>query len=125
MNRETTRKLSELSARDPFYLGWWLAQYSKLMSVDAAAVAADLGGLPETMPEISLCRSPNPESPRFRRDVEAIADRFRVRADALANLIRTVQVASDNRDSFLLAARDRVPPAVADRPTEYGKDAGP
>ena len=103
MNRETTIKLSELSSRDPFYLGWWLAQYSELMSIDAPGVANILGGLPETMPEISLCRSPNPESPRFRRDVEAIADRFQVRADALANIIRTVQVAPNSGDSFLLA----------------------
>lgn len=126
MNSEMTRKLASLCAADPFYLGWWLAQYSELMSIDAPGVASGLGGLPEVIPEMSLCRSPNPESSRFRRDVEAIADRFQVRAEALANIIRTVQVASERDDAFLLAARDRESPAVADVPAEHGStDANP
>ena len=126
MNSEMTQKMASLCSEDPFYLGWWLARYSELMSVDAPDVASGLGGLPEVIPEMSLCRSPNPESPRFRRDVEAIADRFQVRAETLANIIRTVQVASERDDAFLLAARDRESPAVADVPAEYGfEDANP
>ena len=119
MNSEMTRKLALLCAEDPFYLGWWLAQYSELMSIDAPGVASGLGGLPEVIPEMSLCRSPNPESSRFRQDVEAIADRFQVRADALANIIRTIQVASERDDAFLLAARYRESPAIADGSTDY------
>lgn len=126
MNSEISRNLASLCAKDPFYLGWWFAQYSELMSIDAPSVASGLGGLPEVIPEMSLCRSLNPESSRFRRDVEAISDRFQVRPDALANIIRTVQVASERDDAFLLAARDRESPAVADEPAEYGSnDANP
>ncbi len=122
MNSEMTRKLALLCVKDPFYLGWWLDQYSELMSTDAPGIASGLGGLPEVVPEMSLCRSPNPESSRFRQDVEAIADRFQVRAEALANIIRTVQVASERDYALLLAARDRESPAVADGSAEYGSD---
>ena len=126
MNSEMTRKLASLCSEDPFYLGWWLAQYSELMSIDASGVASGLGGLPEVITEMSLCRSPNPESSRFRQDVEAIADRFQVRAEVLANIIRTVQIASERDDAFLIAARDRESPAVADGSAEYlPEDANP
>ena len=105
MTGETTRKLSQLASRDPFYMGWYFTMYAEMMSVDIADVAGELGCLPEMMNTMSLCRAPRAEPPHFREDIESVADRFLVRADRLANLVRQVQVASDQ--GMLLAARDR------------------
>lgn len=105
MTGETIQKLSALASRDPFYLGWYLARYSEMVSTDTADVARELGCLPEVMKTMSLCRAPRAEPPHFREDIEAVANRFRVRADRLANLVRHVQVSAE--ESILLAARDR------------------
>ena len=107
MTGETTPKLSQLASIDPFYLGWYLASYAEMMSVDIVDVADELGCLPEMINVMSLCRAPRAEPPHFREDIEAVANRFQVRADRLANLVRQVQVASDQ--GILLAARDREP----------------
>ena len=122
MNIEMTRKLALLCSEDPFYLGWYLARYPEIRSMDTTDVASELGCLPEVLNQMSLSRSPRLDPPHFQRDVETIADRFQARADALANIIRTVQVASVYDDTLLLAARDRQPPAVADRAGEYDPD---
>lgn len=107
MTGETARKLSLLASRDTFYLGWYFASYAEMMSVDIASVAGELGCLPEVMNKMSLCRAPRAEPPHFREDIEAVANRFQVRADRLANLVRQVKVTSDQ--GVLLAARDRDP----------------
>ena len=114
MNGETTRKLSLLASRDPFYLGWYFAIYAEMMSVDIANVASELGCLPEVMNTMSLCRAPRTDPPYFREDIEAVANGFQVRADRLANLVRQVQVTSDQ--GMLLAARDRDPSSSEDAP---------
>lgn len=122
MNIEMTRKLALLSSKDPFYMGWYLARYPEIRSMDSTDVASELGCLPEVLNQMSLSRSPRLDPPHFQRDVEAIADRFQARADALANIIRTVQVASEYDDTLLIAARDRQPSAVADGSVEYDPD---
>lgn len=122
MNIEMTRKLALLCSKDPFYLGWYLARYPEIRSMDTTDVARELGCLPEVLNQMSLSRSPRLHPPHFQRDIEAIADRFQARADALANIIRTVQVASECDDTLLLAARDRQSSAVADRAVEYDPD---
>ena len=113
MTGETTRKLSLIASRDPFYLGWYLARYSEMMSVDIADVARELGCLPEVMNTMSLCRAPRTEAPHFQKDVEAVANRFHVRAERLANIVRHVQVSTE--EASLLAARDRVVENDSDR----------
>ena len=70
MTGETTRKLSQLASRDPFYLGWFFARYAEIMSVDIANVAGELGRLQEMMGTMSLCRAPRAEPPHFREDIE-------------------------------------------------------
>ena len=107
MTSKATEKISSLASRDPFYLGWYLARYSEMVAADTAAVAHELGCLPEVMSAMSLCRAPRAEPPHFREDIEAVANRFQVRADRLANIVRHVQVSSEQ--STLLAARDRDP----------------
>lgn len=122
MNIEMTRKLALLCSKDPFYMGWYLARYPEIRSMDTTDVARELGCLPEVIAEMSLSQSPRLDPPHFQRDVETIADRFQARADALANIIRTVQVASECDDTLLFAARDRQPSAVADTAVEYDSD---
>ena len=104
MNGNVTRKMASLASRDPFYLGWHLVSYSEMTGMSMAEVGMELGCLPETVDSISLCRAPRAE-PHFREDVETVADRFQVRADKLAHILRYVQVSSDA--DVLLAARDR------------------
>ena len=104
MNGNVTRKMASLASRDPFYLGWHLVSYAEMTDMSMTKVGMELGGLPDTVDSISLCRAPRAE-PHFREDVEAVADRFQVRADKLARILRYVQVSSDS--DVLLAARDR------------------
>ena len=107
MTGETGRRLTGLASGDPFYLGWYLARYAEMTSADTSDVAGELGCLPEVMNAMSLCRAPRTGPPHFREDIEAVATRFQVRADRLANLVRQVQFVSDQ--GMLLAARDRDP----------------
>ena len=104
MTGDMTRKMVSLASRDSFYLGWHLASYAEITDMSMEEVGMELGCLPETVDSISLCRAPRSE-PQFREDVEAVADRFQVRADKLAHILRYVQVSSDA--DVLLAARDR------------------
>ena len=108
MNSAMTQRLAMLCSRDPFYLGWHLSRYAEI-SGGVARVAAELGCLPEVINEMSLSKSPRPDPPRFRHDVEAIAQRFQVRADALANIVRTANIATASEPPAILAARDRGP----------------
>ena len=76
MTSEMTRKLSLLASQDPFFLSWYFARYSEMMSADIVDVASEIGCLPEVMNTMSLCRAPRTEPPNFQQDVEAIANRF-------------------------------------------------
>ena len=104
MTSEMTRKLSLLASQDPFFLSWYFARYSEMMSADIVDVASEIGCLPEVMNTMSLCRAPRTEPPNFQQDVEAIANRFQLPPERLANLVRQVQTVSGR--AMLLAARD-------------------
>ena len=105
MTGDMTRKMVSLASRDSFYLGWHLVRYAEMTDMSMAEVGRELGCLPETVDSISLCRAPRAAPPHFREDIEAVADRFQVRADSLARIVRHVQVSSGA--GILLAARDR------------------
>ena len=104
MTGETMRKFSSMASRDSFYLGWHLARYTEMKDMSMEELGIVLGCPPETVNSIALCRSPRPESPHFRTDIERVAGRFQVKADRLMGIVRYVQVASE--ESTLLAARD-------------------
>ncbi len=104
MNPDMRLKISRLASKDPFYLGWHFARYLELKGANAVDLSNELGCLPDTINSMSLCRSPR-KPPRFREDIERVADRFQVKADKLMDVVRLSQVASD--EQALLAARYR------------------
>ena len=79
-------------------------------------LAQFLGCSPMVLPKLSLCRQPNPESPRFRSDAERIAAAFDIQSIRLVQLIREVdsikaltqtkQLNQETREGLLAVARD-------------------
>ena len=104
---------------DPFFLAAVLDAYARSEGLDEVGLAALLACPVATLAPLGLCRRPRPEPPLFRRDVERIAARFGVRADALAEVVRRADAlaalrriaAGDAADAdergLLMAARDR------------------
>jgi hypothetical protein len=123
----------ERAAEDPFFLGAALAEYRAGEGLDAAGLAARLGGTLEALPRLALCRRPDPADPGFAGAVRRIASWAGVDADALANVVRYAESVAALRRiparrghaGSLLAARDRdeaaPAPAGAEPPV---RDAG-
>jgi hypothetical protein len=105
-------------ARNPLFLAAPLARYAARYSLDDAALAARLGGSPETLTDLRLCRNPHPEPPRFGQDIERIATHFGVDAERLAEVVRDGQALwhlfqmdaeGAAAPGFLMAAREEEP----------------
>ena len=105
MSAELTRKMASLASGDPFYFGWYLNNYSEMTGMNKDEMSKEIGCLPSVFDSMSLCRAPYEDPPDFRRDVEAIADRYGARPEAIANIVRSVQVTDGS--ASLIAARDR------------------
>lgn len=99
----------------PDFLACALAEFARGERLDDAALAARLGCPVETLTHLRLCRMPRKEAPLFWQDVERIATRFSVNAEALAEVVRQGQGLMNLRGvghgrerepGFLLAARD-------------------
>jgi hypothetical protein len=109
----------------PDFLASALAEYAHSERLDDASLAARLGCPVETLTHLRLCRMPQAEPPHFWQEIEKIAKRFSVNADALAEITRRGQslfhlrkaAGQQEASGFLLAARDDVrdpePPAGA------------
>ena len=97
---------------DPFFLACALRLYAEFEQMNPAKLAATLGCAEETLTCVQLCRMPAEDASGFQRDVDAIAARFGLRAEALAEAVRRGQVllrlrsANDGSARFM-AARDR------------------
>ncbi|MBX6771847.1 MAG: hypothetical protein IRY83_08995 [Chloroflexi bacterium] len=86
-----TDELARLAARverDPFFLGWALRIYAESEGLDETGLAARLGCPASQLPRVKLCRCPSPSPPAFQADIAAIAGRFGLRADVLAEIVR-------------------------------------
>ena len=95
--------------------------------MDDEQLGRELGCDPSDLPRLGLCRRPDRTPPRFRADVERVAQRFGLSATALAKIVREVDAtgairAADDLDvGALLAARDREPgPEAGPAPEESG-----
>ena len=100
-------------ADDPLFLAADLAAFAARAGLDDAALAAHLGGRPEALNDLRVCRAPRPEAADFRADIVAVAKRFGFDANALAQAVSGVRAvrrlragASGRAGGFLLAARD-------------------
>ncbi len=108
MTPDMLKRYAARASEDPFYFGWHLARYAESMGKSVEDLAPELGCLPSAVYEMSLCRAPRTEPSRFRRDIEAVANRFQVSAALLANIARHAAALSAASVTHL-AARDRDP----------------
>jgi hypothetical protein len=96
---------------DPFFLACPLMLYQKSEGHSEEALAARFQCSREALTSLRLCRAPAGEGESFHDDIERIAARFSVNADALAEAVRRGQslfhMTSEKTESVtLLAARD-------------------
>jgi hypothetical protein len=97
--------------RDPFFLACPLKLYQQSEGLDEGSFAAGLKCSKDALLSVRLCRAPAGEEESFLDDIERIAARFSVDADALAEAVRRGQALfhmTSQRDGSgtLLAARD-------------------
>ncbi len=107
--------LAERVAGAPDFLACALAEFARSERLDNAALAERLGCSVETLTHLRLCRMPRAQAPLFWQDIEKIAERFSVNAEALAEGVRRgqalinlrhIEVGQTQEPGLLLAARD-------------------
>jgi hypothetical protein len=82
MSEDRIGRLARRAEGDPHFLA------SALAGLDDAELAERLGCAAGAIPHLKLCRRPDPASVGFLDDVRAIAARFGLRPEALAELCR-------------------------------------
>ncbi len=84
------RRLAGRACGDPWFLGWALAAYQRRRGLDDAALAAELGCVPDVLVLLRLCRRPGTGEPgrTLQGDVEEIARRFAVEPAVLARIVK-------------------------------------
>ena len=105
------RAAKRTSERD-WTLGSVLDEFGRAERMTHEQVAAFLGCRVETLQWLALCRKPDADA--FTENVRRIAERFKVDASKLAQLIRRVEALATlgrakipEEEALLLAARDR------------------
>jgi len=111
---------------DPFFLACPLKLYQMSEGLSEDALASRLKCSKDALLSVRLCRAPAGEEESFIDDVERIAARFSVDADALADAVRQGQAlfhmtSAQNSSGTLLAARDR----DNDHNADQGKEGSP
>jgi hypothetical protein len=111
---------------DPFFLACALKLYQRSEGLSEDALAAGLKCSKEALLSVRLCRAPAGEEESFHDDIEQIAARFLVDADALAEAVRRGQAlfhmtSVRNASGTLLAARD----GDSERETDQRKGGSP
>ncbi len=106
------RALAARADHEPFFLASLLAACARADGLDDAALAARLGCAPGDLTMIRLCRAPRTDPREFWDDVNAVAERFGLEPQRLAEVVKHGRVAltfraagAEGRGS-LLAARD-------------------
>jgi hypothetical protein len=104
---------------DPTFLAHPLAAYARSEGLDDSALAGRLGLNVADLSRLRLCRAPRPEPADFRADLTAVATRFGIEPTTLMAVVRHGQGVTTLQEApppaatpgFMLAARDRDPPA--------------
>ena len=113
MNDTSLERMARRASTDPFFLGFRLAEYSRVHELDEATLAGRLGCEAEVLPMIRLCRAARTDPAGFREDVTCVAEKFGLNSRALAEASKLGVVAirqehaSVEAPGVLLAARDR------------------
>jgi len=118
-SNETSRLLryaARKAAQNRFFLAEYLNEFNIIRGMTEEELAQFLGCSLGLLPKLALCRRPDPDSPRFRSDVERIATAFDIQPGRLVQLIRevdTLKALADARakrqevpDGLLAVARD-------------------
>lgn len=94
MERNETSSLlryaARKAARNRFFLSEYLAEFRTDRGMTEDELARFLGCRSGLLSKLALCRRPDPESPKFRSDVEQIAAAFDMQPGRLVQLIREV-----------------------------------
>jgi hypothetical protein len=105
--------MANWAEEQPYFLASLFAEFLEYEQQEEADLAARLGCDNETLVMLKLCRAPRKEAEGFCADVDAIAQRFQLDSDRLADLVKRVRVvrrfrgSSASNTASLMAARDR------------------
>ena len=103
-------RLARRAEDEPFFLASTLALFARSEELDDESLGRFLHCPPESMAMLRLCRTPDEEAAAFQREVQQIAERFGVNADALTEAVRRGQALQRLQKTAargtLLAARD-------------------
>lgn len=106
-------RLKRIAQKHPNFLAYLFAIYQQQNEQSDEQLATFLECDVDVLSELALCQRPTPIAPHFRLDVERIAQQFHANATRLAQLIRNAEAyerlaqAGEQKNAFLLAARDR------------------
>lgn len=106
-------RLKRVAQKHPNFLAHLFSIYQQQNEQSDEQLAMFLECDVDVLPELALCQRPTPIAPHFRWDVESIAQQFHANATRLAQLIRNAEAyehlsrAGEQKNAFLLAARDR------------------
>jgi len=78
------------AAHDCFFFSESLVEFRNIRGMAEDQLVQFLGCSPGVLSKLALCRRPDPESPKFRSDVERIAAVFNMQPGSLVQLIREV-----------------------------------
>jgi hypothetical protein len=81
---------SRKAAKNHFFLAVTLSDFCMFRRMGEDELAKFLGCSPVVLTRLSLCRRPDPDSSRFRSDIERIANILGIKSVQLAQLIREV-----------------------------------
>jgi hypothetical protein len=119
--------LQALAARvegEPFFLASLLAPYARSEGLRDAELAAALGCREDDLTMVRLCRAPRTAPEKFWEDVTAIAARFGIDPERLAEAVKRgrvihgLEAARPRAGGGLIAARDREPEPRPGEPPE-------
>jgi len=136
-SNETSRLLryaARRAAQNRFFLAEYLNEFNIIRGMTEDELARFLGCSPGLLPKLALCRRPDPDSPRFRSDVEWIAATFDIQPERLARLIREVDTLKalagarikrqEVPDGLLAVARDDEDSHSGHRDTDESSEDG-
>lgn len=102
------------TARDPDWVGYWLARHQQTEDLDEDQLAAKLGMTMDNLVLLCLCRTPR-DGAQFKQDVDAICQKTGADQKVLQNLLRQEQIhlrwaqAAPTSQGYLAAASDAPP----------------
>ena len=109
------------TARDPDWVGYWLARHQQTEDLDEDQLAAKLGMTMDNLVLLCLCRTPR-DGAQFKQDVDAICQKTGVDRLVLKNLLRQeknhlrwAQTPPPQAGGYLAAAADAPPEPTDDQ----------